>query len=624
MATEGKLKAQEATTQAAAAAADSSSPERRPSAPPCLSPAQVTALADGLLAIAEEVHSHPEAEAHSLSDWLTWLDEEGYDQPGIEAALQQLCQQRLDTEAYQQLQAQARTRLHEPQGITNAIAHLSEAHPQLLEEILEIEQTRQRELDTIHAMAGGISKFARNTLIAGGVGIACGLVGMHFVNKKYAEKIARLQSDFNELQAIRQDPGHIEREFFSKLSNELSINLHTSKTVRLFKPLTAMSDREIDTIASCAYQGHFKAACITHSDMHPEINARLMRIQLPDHYIQGLNKWTSTEEGKAAKSLLDLHNDAEHTYKKIKDIDRDLLSKYESSTFVRDFMKAAIYGDRVARDAGIQAFANPVQAYYTRQLKETRNLLQEKAANGAFTEEETFFDKHVIIDLSPDAVRVALNRDFETAYRYWLANPPNVLQNWEDMPAAWKSKSKVLEDAHPKIKTYKDGLQPQIGSIWNDFKQGVITEAEREKKLKTIKNDVYQDCDSDLRSMKCEFFAKVIKPSYFGDRDKIIADISQAESLNDNARIAKLRKDLEDLEDFPSWIEGKADQVGSDFDRFVKTETTKVAESLRNGLRKIGREADQIVESEAQKLGSAAEDTMKEIKDVEKNVSKDM
>ncbi|MCX5968971.1 MAG: hypothetical protein NTV57_15285 [Cyanobacteria bacterium] len=584
-------------------------------------------LSEGLLAIAEEIHNQPEAEAHSLSHWLTWLDEEGYDQPGIARALQQLCQQRLGAEAGQQLQAQAKARADDPQGVPSAIEHLSQNHPELLEELLAIEQTRQEELQRIHAMAGGLSKFTRNTLIAGAVGIAFGSVCMHFVNKKYAEKIARLQSDFNELQAIRQDPIQIQQEFSRKFMDELSLNpldIHTSKTVRLFKPLTSMSDNEIDTIATCAYRGHFQAACITASDMHPEINARLMRIQLPDHYIQGLNKWASTEEGKAAKLLLSLQNDAEHTYKKIKDIDRDLLSKYESSEFVRTFMKTEIYFDNVARDAGIQAFAAPVKAYYTRQLKETRNLLQEKAANGAFTEEETFFDKHVIIDLSPDAVRDALNRDFETSYRYWLANPPHVLRKWEDMPAVWKSKSKVLEEADPKIKAYLDGLQPQIDSIWKDFREGVITEAERLEKLQTIKNDVYQDCNIDLQSMKGEFFAKVIKPSYFGDRDKIIADISQAEALNDNAKIAKLGKDLEDLEDFPSWLEGKADQLGSDFDHFVETETTRVAESLKRGLSKIRAETAQAARNEINKFDGAASDTIEEIKDVEKNVLEDM
>lgn len=108
------------------------------------------------------------------------------------------------------------------------------------------------------------------------------------------------------------------------------------------------------------------------------------------------------------------------------------------------------------------------------------------------------------------------------------------------------------------------------------------------------------------------------------DRDKIIADISQAEALNDNAKIAKLGKDLEDLEDFPSWLEGKADQLGSDFDHFVETETTRVAESLKRGLSKIRAETAQAARNEINKFDGAASDTIEEIKDVEKNVLEDM
>jgi hypothetical protein len=36
------------------------------------------ALGDGLLAISQELKANPEANSHSLTNWLTWLDQQGY------------------------------------------------------------------------------------------------------------------------------------------------------------------------------------------------------------------------------------------------------------------------------------------------------------------------------------------------------------------------------------------------------------------------------------------------------------------------------------------------------------------------------------------------------------------
>jgi hypothetical protein len=140
-----------------------------------LSTEQATVLADGLLAIADQVHTHPEAEQHCLDYWLSWLDERGYDKAGFTVALHTLCQRLLSVDDHKQLVALARQKANAPNGYPLAIDYLSEHHSGLLEQILVIERSRQEEIESIHATAGGLSKKAKIGLIAGAVYV--GVVG---------------------------------------------------------------------------------------------------------------------------------------------------------------------------------------------------------------------------------------------------------------------------------------------------------------------------------------------------------------------------------------------------------------------------------------------------------------
>lgn len=124
---------------------------------PRLSPAAIVALGDGLIAISNELHTTAAAESHSLNGWLEWLEDEGYDGRPFVEALQGLCRQQLDDAAYAQLQATASARADQPEGMQQAIDHLNERHPALLDEILQIEQTRQEELQVLNARAGGVN-----------------------------------------------------------------------------------------------------------------------------------------------------------------------------------------------------------------------------------------------------------------------------------------------------------------------------------------------------------------------------------------------------------------------------------------------------------------------------------
>ncbi|MCX5967695.1 MAG: hypothetical protein NTV57_08685 [Cyanobacteria bacterium] len=142
---------------------------------PRLSPAAIVALGDGLIAISNELHTTAAAESHSLNGWLQWLEDEGYDGRQFVEALQSLCRQQLDAATYAQLQATASARADQPEGMQQAIDHLNEIDPVLLEEILKIEQTRQEQLQVLNARAGGVNikKVGIHTAEAGAGAIVC-------------------------------------------------------------------------------------------------------------------------------------------------------------------------------------------------------------------------------------------------------------------------------------------------------------------------------------------------------------------------------------------------------------------------------------------------------------------
>ena len=114
-------------------------------------------LGDGLSAISHELHTTQTSESSSLNNWLQWLDDQGYDREAFVESLQGLCRAHLDGQSYAQLEAEATARSDQPDGMQQAINYFNDFHPALLEQILEIEQTRQQELLVLNATAGGVN-----------------------------------------------------------------------------------------------------------------------------------------------------------------------------------------------------------------------------------------------------------------------------------------------------------------------------------------------------------------------------------------------------------------------------------------------------------------------------------
>ena len=577
----------------------------------------MTALADGLLAIAEEVHSHPEAEAHSLSDWLTWLDEEGYDQPGIEAALQQLCQQRLGTEAGQQLQAQARTRLHEPQGITNAIAHLSEAHPQLLEEILEIEQTRQRELETIHATAGGVrwGKVGGKTgQVVLGVGIAALIIKLgHKIHTNWEQEQKQI---YNTKLAQREETRASEcldneltnnwREWSDKLAANLDVKEIRSE--KLVKLPVRLSDQSPEQVLDCALRETTRASllnALTEFGLGSEVSARLLRARLPKVYLDAFQGWATEKAGKALS----------FEFKNANDIPHDLRREFEKSEFAHkllaDLQKPEAiekYGIKDFRDCNSQAFFGHLKNHYFEKLLTRQTMLKEIKKSRLLTAEEEEFDNNLIFDFSDQTMRDIVAKHGDELFRYAIAG-----DKIEDKAETWgyvTSKVKSLDidaitskcpalkeaegivDAHSlKITTLAAKLDKLVseGKLASDSKNLFLKKLDTAaiKNLRRKVNGAKNDIDMTSRHL------------YLDERTELALKV---ESCLESDLKSELSNQLEDMDDIEGWMDSRSEAIEKRFAEYVMTDAKLALQDALSTAKDSARATEEVFKSVEQDL----------------------
>jgi len=407
-------------------------------APHSLSGDQMTVLGDGLLAITRELQERPEAKASSLSQWLTWLGNEGYDQAGFCAALQHLCQQRLSSEACQQLLAQASARAEAPQGLPEAIEHLSGQHPELLDEILELEQRRQSELERLLATAGGMKKSTKIEIGAGiyvGLGVGIGAVGAGraYFKQKAFDKMAGEALDRMK-QATDKHWDEMAQEENIEKCHEIKKSAETIYRLQYRMPLVKQEAQQISIYSDMCTILIKNAHCnpdldpLKHSRIASELETRMMACMQPEVYLNKIKEWAIREE-KIDRDI--------HEFQKIADFDIQLRREFEASDFANEFILKLVKA-RAARDAealikegviprwrdfGTQHFLNQMRDRFEAKLLRTQKMLLEDLKNNkkklaselraGAEEENAFFD----LDLSDASVKSLVNEMGEAGLR---------------------------------------------------------------------------------------------------------------------------------------------------------------------------------------------------------------
>lgn len=631
MTTKGKVTAEGLTIEApaaAASAANSASPGNGPKPEPCLSPEQMTVLADGLLAIAEEVHSHPEAESHSLSHWLTWLDEEGYDQPGISRALQQLCLQRLGAEAGQQLQAQAKARADDPRGVPSAIEHLSQNHPELLEELLAIEQTRQEQLQRLHATAGGLSKFARRSLEASGLGIVLGLgYGVH-LERKTSKEIARLQAGLrqtavSELESIgnpviQSAVSHPEvdrdiAEWNNNIGGIKCEELISLKTMKYVIPITEMSHPDINATAVKVKSTVLHLYDYSSTDYLTDINARLFKGERPVEYLRSFNEWIISKEGKTFSELKNIASNISSKYSKIKDIPHELRHHFEGTKFVRETM-LAMKGAEGFRDPGLQHFFSPLVKHYENQILANQVKVIAAKAEGPLTEEIERLNSQLELDITPEAIRNTMKTLGDEPYKAAIKG-----QSWVFKAAAktdtWRANCEEYQQARQLLDPYKNNKKEAEAILRDKLRNNEISTAEHAAQKKLLEDPDLERLDGKLDWLRSDFIDDDMIPSLMQERDLIARAIANTAAEDQHLK-STLSNELEDLEDIPSWIESKSETFLSKFISQVRGEAGKEFRKALDRAQKAARRSENIVDRKV-------ESGVQEIKGAEKNIIED-
>ena len=611
-----------------ATAAHEPAPGNGPKPEPCLSPDQELVLSEGLLAIAEEIHNQPEAEAHSLNHWFTWLDEEGYDQPGIARALQQLCQQRLGAEAGQQLQAQAKARADDPQGVPSAIEHLSQNHPELLEELLAIEQTRQEELQRLHAMAGGLSKFTRNTLIAGGVGIVLGLgYGVH-LERRTSKEIARLQAGLrqtavSELESIDNPviQSAVSHPEVDRDIAEWNINIDgikceeliSLKTMKYAIPITEMRHPDIYATAVKVKSTVLHLYDYSSTDYLTDINARLFKGERPVEYLRSFNEWIISKEGKTFSELKNIASNISDKYSKIKDIPHELRHHFEGTKFVRETM-LAMKGAEDFRDPGLQHFFSPLIKHYENQILANQVKVITAKAEGPLTEEIEHLNSQLELDITPEAIRNTMKTFGDEPYKIAIKG-----QGWVFKAAAktdtWRANCEEYQQARQLLDPYNNNKKEAEAILKSRLRDNEISQAEHDAQKKLLEDPDLERLESKLQGLEDDLIFDDIHPALIQERDLIARAIADTAAEDQDLK-SMLTNKLEDLEDIPSWIESKSETFLSKFISQVRGEAGREFRKALDKAQKAARRSENIVDRKV-------ESGVQEIKGAEKNIIED-
>ena len=602
---------------AVATAAHEPAPGNGPKPEPCLSPDQELVLSEGLLAIAEEIHNQPEAEAHSLSHWFTWLDEEGYDQPGIARALQQLCQQRLGAEAGQQLQAQAKARADDPQGVPSAIEHLSQNHPELLEELLAIEQTRQEQLQRIHAMAGGVrwGKVGGNAgQVILGAGIALLIIKLgHKIHTNWEKELDRKHNDhilqqekMRLTESARLDLGSDWDTWKGELTNDLIPNVvRNEKSTKLLVRLSDLTPDQIKDLAGIKMTRASVLGTMEEFGFGSEIGTRLLRSRLPKAYLDGFQQWAKKEAGKTFSFELS-------ELKRANDIPHDLRREFERSDFAHKFIsnlvkpgKCIDYGVHDFRDTGCQAFfGKELEKYYFNNLLTQQSLLKEIKESGTFTAEHEELDTNLIFDFSDQTMHDILAKHGEAMFRYAIAADKEKVvtpETWTYVVNTAKaldsdaiaSKCAAFQEAEGILDAHVQKVTTLEAKLDKLVSEGKLTSDSKEILLKKLDTAAIKSLRRKVKGAKDEIETE--SRYLYLDERKELAD--QIESCLDNDLKSDLLKKLDDMDDVADWIDSRKETIVKRFDDYVMTDTKLAFQDALKAAKDSAKATDEAFES---------------------------
>lgn len=453
-----------------------------------LSTEQATVLADGLLAIADHVQNHPEAKEHCFDYWLSWLDDGGYNKAGFSEALHTLCQRLLSADDYKQLVALAREKAKALNGYPSAIDYLSQHHSALLDQILVIERSRQEEIKSINAMAGGLSKKAKIGLIAGAVYV--GVVGVGGTVGYLRAKAREEARDLLVNQA--QDP--VDRVFDMPFLNreKQAINARpieefiAETTLRHEVPLILQSDAQFDkTVESVIGQLNSVHWIPSKSSFTSEIFTKALRSK-SSLYLDQFNEWlrlfqneASTDIKTATSNLKEnILSSASEKYGSIKDIDNDLLHQFEESDFAMTFWKdvAAHKFPSFTDNGGGDVFEAVYQKIHDH-FSSLRTRLKEAASKGELTQEDDYLNNHVDFDYSQGYVRSLFAGSENSALTKLISRK---FLNYDD--AIVESFDKIFNE-NPIVHRARQLLESDIDRGLKIALRRAITNIERQKLL---------------------------------------------------------------------------------------------------------------------------------------------
>lgn len=336
----------------------------------------------------------------------------------------------LSVDDYKQLVALARQKANAPNGYPSAIDYLSQHHSGLLEQILVIERSRQEEIESIHATAGGLSKKAKIGLIAGavyvGVGVFGGAVGtVGYLRAKAREEAKDLLVNEAHDLLVNQAQDRVDPIKFDPFGREHLKSgdrpideIIAEKTLRLQVPLIRQSDAQFDrTVDSVVFQLNQTNWHPLHSSFTSEIFTKALRSSHPSLYLDQFNEWlrllqneASTDIKTATSNLKgDILSSATEKYGSIKDIDNDLLHQFDSSDFAKMFWKDVENGKFLSivsgNGGGFWRFCKPVKQKIYDQFSSLRSRLNEAASMGELSEADNYLNNHVDFDYSDGYIR---------------------------------------------------------------------------------------------------------------------------------------------------------------------------------------------------------------------------
>ena len=495
-----------------------------------LSTEQATVLADGLLAIADHVQNHPEAKEHCFDYWLSWLDDGGYNKAGFSEALHTLCQRLLSSDDYKQLVALAREKAKSLNGYPSAIDYLSQHHSALLDQILVIERSRQEEIKSINAMAGGLSKKAKIGLIAGAVYVGVAVVGgvggtVGYLRAKAREEAKDLLVNEAHDLLVNQAQDPLDRVLDMPFLNREMQGINgrpieeiiAETTLRHEVPLSLQSDAQFDkTVDSVFNQLNSVHWFPSKSSFTSEIFTKALRSK-SSLYLDQFNEWLRLVQNEASTDITtatsnlkeNVLSSASEKYGSIKDIDNDLLHQFESSDFAMTFWKDVAAGK-------FQSFAENGGGFFFRAVKQKirdhfsslRIRLNEAASKGELTQEEEYLNNHVDFDYSQGYIRTLFAGSENSALTELISG------KFLTMDGAISESFDKIFNENPFVHRARQLLRSDIGSELKLALRRAITKIENEQLLQKFYSKDRNEIDTLIKNQVDTEAKKVLQTQF--------------------------------------------------------------------------------------------------------------